>query len=108
MRSKWIFTCVFTAALASAQIPAEVKPALDHIPANDLKGNVSFLASDLLQGRATPSPGLDIAAEFVAARLRAAGLEPAGDDGYFQTAHLQQVEADMVGFKPVSYTHLRA
>jgi hypothetical protein len=99
MRSKWIFTCVFTAALASAQIPAEVKPALDHISANDLKGNVSFLASDLLQGRATPSPGLDIAGEFVAARLRAAGLEPAGDDGYFQTAHMLQVEADMAGFK---------
>jgi Peptidase family M28 len=99
MRSEWLLAAAFTAVLASAQIPAEVKPALDHISANDLKGNVSFLASDLLQGRATPSPGLDIAAEFVAARLRAAGLEPAGDDGYFQTAHLQQVEADMVGFK---------
>ena len=99
MRSKCFLTWVFTAVLASAQIPAGVKPALDHISANDLKGNVSFLASDLLQGRATPSPGLDIAGEFVAARLRAAGLEPAGDDGYFQTAHMQQVEADMTGFK---------
>lgn len=99
MRSECFFAAAFAAALAVAQIPAQVQPALDHISANGLKGNVSFLASDLLQGRATPSPGLDIAAEFVAARFRAAGLEPAGDDGYFQTAHMQQVQADTTGFK---------
>jgi hypothetical protein len=98
MRSKWLFAAVFAAA-ASAQVPSEVKPALDHITANDLKGDVSFLASDLLQGRATPSPGLDIAAEFIASKFRAAGLDPAGDDGYFQTAHVKQVEPDMTGFK---------
>ena len=39
-----------------------------------------------LQGRGTPSPGLDIAAEFIASQFRRSGLEPAGDYGYFQTA----------------------
>jgi len=51
-----------------------------------LKGHVSFLASDLLEGRGTPSVGLDVAAEYIASRYRAIGLEPVGDDGYFQTA----------------------
>jgi Zn-dependent M28 family amino/carboxypeptidase len=40
----------------------------------------------LLEGRDTPSRGLDIAAEYIAAQFRRIGLEPAGDDGYFQTA----------------------
>ncbi len=99
MRSKWVCSAIFAATTAFAQIPPEVKPALDHITANELKGDVSFLASDLLQGRATPSPGLDIAAEFIASKFRAMGLEPGGDDAFFQTAHVQQVEADMTGFK---------
>ena len=47
-----------------------------------------FLASDALQGRYTPSPGLNIAADYIASQFSAAGLEPVGDDGYFQTAHM--------------------
>src|SRR5207248_147674 len=57
------------------------------ISANSLQGHVWFLASDLLEGRDTPSRGLDIAAEYIAAQFRRAGLKPVGDDGYFQTAH---------------------
>jgi hypothetical protein len=60
--------------------------ALHRISADSLKGHLSFLASDLLEGRGTPSKGLDIAAEYIAAQFRRAGLEPVGDDGYFQTA----------------------
>ncbi|MFC5481028.1 M28 family peptidase [Massilia suwonensis] len=72
--------------LAAAPVPAEVAPVLERISAASMRGNLSFLASDALGGRGTPSPGLDIAAEFIAAQFRAAGLEPLGDDGYFQTA----------------------
>lgn len=42
---------------------------------------VEFLASDALRGRATPSPGLERAAAWVAAALQRAGLEPVGQDG---------------------------
>ncbi|THC40365.1 M28 family peptidase [Massilia sp. Mn16-1_5] len=72
--------------LFAAPVPAEVAPVLERISAASMRGNLSFLASDALGGRGTPSPGLDIAAEFIAAQFRAAGLEPLGDDGYFQTA----------------------
>ena len=54
----------------------------------DLKGDLSFLASDALQGRYAPSPGLDIAAEFIASQFRAAGLEPGGNQDYFQIANM--------------------
>lgn len=60
--------------------------ALSRISANSMRGHLSFLASDTLEGRGTPSKGLDLAAEYIAAQFRRAGLEPVGDDGYFQTA----------------------
>lgn len=61
------------------------RAVLAGISEGDLRGNLSFLSSDLLEGRGTPSRGLDIAAEFIASQFRRAGLTPAGDDGYFQT-----------------------
>lgn len=77
------------AGARAAQTSAEVRAALARVSADSLRGHVSFLASDALEGRNAPSRGLDIAAEYVAAQFRRAGLEPAGESGgYFQTATL--------------------
>jgi Peptidase family M28 len=64
------------------------RTAFDSISADELKGDLSFLASDTLRGRFTPSPELDVAAEFIASKFRAAGLEPGGNQEYFQTAEM--------------------
>ena len=86
------------AGLLAAQVPSPLAERIAaHVRANDLKADVSFLASDALEGRATPSRGLDLAAEYIAAQFRRAGLEPAGDDGYFQTASYQSVKANSEG-----------
>lgn len=77
---------------SAAAISPEIQAALDRISADSLRGNLSFLASDLLEGRNTPSRGLDLAAEYIAAQFRRAGVEPggeanaAGERSYFQTA----------------------
>jgi hypothetical protein len=63
--------------------PAPVRAAADRITAEQLSRDLNFLASDELLGRNTPSPGYDKAAEYIAARLRKAGLKPLGDDGTF-------------------------
>src|SRR5690242_17204368 len=55
-----------------AGVTAEVRAVLDRITPDSLRGHLSFLASDLLQGRDTPSPGLEIAAEYIAAQFRRA------------------------------------
>ena len=68
-----------------------------HLRARDLEADVSFLASDALEGRATPSPGLNVAAEYIAAQFRRAGLEPAGDDAYFQTGTFLQTTPSVEG-----------
>src|SRR5579875_1570516 len=70
----------------TAALPPIVQTVLYSITASDLKGDVSFLASAALQGRYTPSYGLEVAAEFVASQFRAAGVDPGGDQDYFQTA----------------------
>jgi hypothetical protein len=70
-----------------------------HVSAENLKADVAFLASDTLQGRATPSPGLDAAAEYIASQFRKARLEPVGDDGYFQTATYNLITPNLDGFE---------
>jgi len=77
----------------------EVYRALASISVDSMRGNLSFLAADLLEGRDTPSRGLDIAALYVAAQFRRAGLEPAGDDGYFQTAKMLRIAQAPDGFE---------
>jgi hypothetical protein len=73
------------AASTSIALPAQVRAAADRIVASQLEKDLAFLSSDELRGRATPSPGFDKAAEYIAARLKAAGVIPAGDQGsYFQ------------------------
>ncbi len=66
----------------------QTRAMLSVIKPQELKGDLSFLASDTLQGRFTPSPGLDVAAEFIASKFRAAGLEPGGDQDFFQLARM--------------------
>jgi Zn-dependent M28 family amino/carboxypeptidase len=66
-----------------------------------LRADLSFLSSDALQGRDTPSPGLDVAAEFIASRFRLAGLEAPVNDSYFQIADLTE------GAKRVAEHHKR-
>ncbi len=85
-------------AQQSSVSPRE-RAAIERISADSLRGHLSFIASDALEGRKTPSRGLDIAAEYIAAQFRRAGLEPAGDDGYFQTAKWSLSGRDMKSFE---------
>ena len=81
-----------TGCATSAQAPTDALTS--RISADSLRGHLSFLSSDLLEGRGTPSRGVDLAAEYIAAQFRRAGLEAAGDDGYFQTANWQYAKRD--------------
>ncbi len=56
---------------------------------------LSFIASDELEGRDTPSRGLDSAAHFIAAHLSRWRYTTAGDSGsYFQRMALQRARID--------------
>lgn len=82
-------------ALATAVALAQAPPFADSITAAGLRGIVSFLASDALQGRDTPSPGLDVAATYIASEFRADSLEsPVGSD-YSQYADFAQLSGNI-------------
>jgi Peptidase family M28 len=67
----------------------------DGITAQQLKNYLEFIASDELEGRDTPSRGLDIAAMYIAEHLANWGIRPAGDNGtYFQKFPLKRSKID--------------
>jgi hypothetical protein len=86
---------------ALAQSSRDAARVADSISPGSLKAAISFLASDALGGRATPSPGLTIAAEYIASEFRGAGLEEVGGS-YFQTApeNLRNVVGVLPGSDP--------
>ena len=70
----------------------------DYITVEQLRDYLAFVASDEMQGRDTPSPGLKIVAKFIATNLSRWGLEPAGDDGTFiQNIELRRSAIDPAG-----------
>ena len=75
----------------TAPASAASQRAVDTITAAQMRDYLSFIASDLMEGRDTPSRGLDITAQFLATHLSHWGFKPAGDDGgYFQKIALSK------------------
>lgn len=79
--------------LVLAQNPAPKKGEfgpVEGITAAQLRDYLYFVASDEMEGRNTPSRGLDLTAKFLALNLSRWGFKPAGDDGtFFQKIPLQ-------------------
>ena len=89
---------------------AERKMA-EAITAEQLSDYLHFIASDAMGGRDTPSPGLDITAQFIALNLKKWGFKPAGDDGtFFQKMTVRKESIDPskmalnIGGKGYTYT----
>jgi hypothetical protein len=56
---------------------------VDTISAAQIRDYLTFIASDEMEGRDTPSRGLDTTAKFLAMNLARWGFKPAGDNGTF-------------------------
>jgi Zn-dependent M28 family amino/carboxypeptidase len=77
------FLFILLAGASRAEIPVDWQAAVNRVEAASLRGHVSFLAADALEGRDTPSRGLEVAAEYIASQFRRASLEPLPEGGYF-------------------------
>lgn len=69
-----------------AAVPAAAAGAqkgVDQITAAQMQAFLTFIASDEMEGRDTPSRGLDTTAKFIAMNLTRWGFKPAGDQGSF-------------------------
>lgn len=103
-----LILCVFSGVPATAQTKAKnVKTNsaassaprfgnTEGITAAQMRNYLEFIASDELEGRDTPSRGLDIAAMYIADHLKSWGIKPAGDGGgtYFQKFPLRRYKID--------------
>ena len=68
---------------------------VDTIAADQIRDYLTFIASDEMEGRDTPSRGLDLTAKFLAMNLKRWGFKPAGDEGsFFQRIDLRRDRAD--------------
>ena len=78
----------------AAQNPA--RAAAENITAAQMRDYLTFVASDEMEGRDTPSRGLDTTAKFIAAMLSRWNVKPAGDNGtsYFQKIELRRDTVD--------------
>lgn len=90
---------LLTAQQGAAQavaVPAKpVQKALSTVSAQAYKAHVQYLADDKLQGRLPGTPGYQMAVDYVIAKLKKAGVEPAGEnDGYTQKVQLRRAFTD--------------
>ncbi|HSJ25408.1 MAG TPA: M20/M25/M40 family metallo-hydrolase [Longimicrobiales bacterium] len=69
---------------AGVTTAADLDRATATIQPRDFHARIGLLASNALQGRDTPSPGLEAAAAWIESEFFRLGLEPAGTDGYMQ------------------------
>lgn len=85
-------------AFGRQDLPKELTPGLEAIDQNTVTSTVTFLSSDEMRGRDTPSPELTVASSYVAARFRGAGLQGLGDDGsFYQVTEVATVEVPQDG-----------
>ena len=61
-----------------------VRAAILGITAADLRDRVELIAHDSMQGRATPSAGLEMTSGYVVQQFLALGLRPGGEQDYVQ------------------------
>ena len=97
-----VLTSTIALAVSSVSISAQelaplrqaLAPGYDTIREETLRADLTFLASDALQGRMSLEPGDDVAIQWIAAEFAKAGLQPGANGSYFQAVPLIEYRAD--------------
>jgi Zn-dependent M28 family amino/carboxypeptidase len=79
-------------ALSGSAMPAELKPGLDAITANDIMQHTKVLASDEYEGRGPGTKGEELSVKYLTEQFQKLGLKPGNPDG----TYVQKVP--LVGF----------
>jgi hypothetical protein len=98
--SCWVHSLAAEEAASVPALTSDQQTAVESVMEARVLTTISFLASDEMAGRNTPSKELNIAAAYVAARFRGAGLEGLGPEGsFFQTSELTMSQPPANGFR---------
>lgn len=94
-----------TTAADGNEQPADATSSLDQglavIDRDGIEAHLKYLADDALMGRMTGTPEYDEAAAYVAGHFADIGLEPAGDDGWYQAVPMLSRRIDVDSAKVV-------
>lgn len=87
---------VSLAALVQAQqpVPATLATGFNSIREDTLRADLTFVASDALQGRMSLQNGDEVAIQWIASEFAKAGLQPAANGSFFQSVQLIEYHAD--------------
>src|SRR5205807_2443453 len=83
------------AATPTSPVDARVAPGLEAIQVRDLRADLTFLASDQLEGRMSLERGSEVAVQFIAAEFAKAGLTPFAAGSYLQPVPLIEYLPDV-------------
>ena len=90
-----LLTFAFIALVVPAAGIAQAasRSAAGPITATEIDGDLRFISSDLLEGRAPATRADKLTTEYIADQLRSAGVEPGVNGSYFQTVPIDVVKA---------------
>jgi len=86
-----------TATLLLAQVATRVSGGYNAIQTSWLKADLTFLASDPLEGRRSLERGSEVAIQWIASQFAKEGLKPVEGDSYLQPVPIIEYTADRTG-----------
>ncbi|MCH5599916.1 PA domain-containing protein [Niabella ginsengisoli] len=88
-----LLACAFACTGLHAQKATNPEPYAKTITTADLKKHLTIVASAEMEGRDTPSPGLEKAAKYIETQFKAFGVKPGNNDSYRQEFVLEKDSA---------------
>ena len=85
---------IIAVALAQSGVDPKLATGFGAIREKNLRADLTFLASDALEGRMSLQRGSEVAINFIAAEFAKAGLKPLVGDSYLQPVELIEYRAD--------------
>ena len=79
---------------AREKVAPQLATGFDSIQEDSLRADLTFLASDALQGRMSLQNGDEVAIQWIASEFAKAGLKPANGDSYLQAVPLVEYRGD--------------
>ena len=96
LHRRYLIPALFIAIVAPGVMAEQPsRGGVNSITEANLKEWLTYIASDELQGRATYTEGLGLAAGYISGHLKEWGVKPAGDHGtYLQTVKVQGIRTN--------------
>lgn len=84
--------CLFFTEFPGIAQDDPVSKGLNAITKEAVQGQLEFLASDWTQGRGTGTPGIYMAADYIASIFKIYGIQPGGDEGWTSISRQERRE----------------